>query len=387
MRCVCGILGVQRFLSTPSARRATVFSNRLLTAIIISIHALREEGDTPAMSSSIVEINISIHALREEGDDRRRGCSRVAQHFYPRPPRGGRQGAETPLPQRVGFLSTPSARRATVCRADSGCSAQYFYPRPPRGGRRLKGQGSKTLAGYFYPRPPRGGRRYTWGAQSTQVDFYPRPPRGGRRSCWPSGVGALLFLSTPSARRATAPTPHRARGRSISIHALREEGDATITVSSKLIRIFLSTPSARRATRRWYAIFHPLWTFLSTPSARRATVSVEEAGIDYSHFYPRPPRGGRRSHHRRPTPHREISIHALREEGDLCGPPAPSQSVVFLSTPSARRATFPCLTMFVYRCISIHALREEGDRITPRDSSRVRYFYPRPPRGGRRMQG
>ena len=33
--------------------------------------------------------------------------------------------------------------------------------------------------------------------------------------------------------------------------------------------------------------------FLSTPSARRATVG-----------------------HQRPTPHREISIHALREEGD-----------------------------------------------------------------------
>ena len=258
------------FLSTPSARRATVFSNRLLTAIIISIHALREEGDTPAMSSSIVEINISIHALREEGDDRRRGCSRVAQHFYPRPPRGGRQGAETPLPQRVGFLSTPSARRATVCRADSGCSAQYFYPRPPRGGRRLKGQGSKTLAGYFYPRPPRGGRRYTWGAQSTQVDFYPRPPRGGRRSCWPSGVGALLFLSTPSARRATAPTPHRARGRSISIHALREEGDSTD----------------------------------AAPSAGK------------EHFYPRPPRGGRRNYHSEQQAYQDISIHALREEGD-----------------------------------------------------------------------
>ena len=57
-----------------------------------------------------------------------------------------------------------------------------------------------------------------------------------------------------------------------------------------------------------------------------------------------------------------ISIHALREEGDLCGPPAPSHfgisihalreegdlglryegdnAKVFLSTPSARRATW-----------------------------------------------
>ena len=34
---------------------------------MISIHALREEGDTAAYSDSI-EITISIHALREEGD-------------------------------------------------------------------------------------------------------------------------------------------------------------------------------------------------------------------------------------------------------------------------------------------------------------------------------
>ena len=35
-------------------------------------------------------------------------------------------------------------------------------------------------------------------------------------------------------------------------------------------------------------------------------------------------------------------------------------------------------------CISIHALREEGDlRLTPRPPRYAQYFYPRPPRGGR----
>ena len=56
------------------------------------------------------------------------------------------------------------------------------------------------------------------------------------------------FLSTPSARRATAPTPHRARGRSISIHALREEGDTKRFRVQQHSLVFLSTPSARRAT-------------------------------------------------------------------------------------------------------------------------------------------
>ena len=35
-----------------------------------------------------------------------------------------------------------------------------------------------------------------------------------------------------------------------------------------------------------------------------------------------------------------ISIHALREEGDLSGFDAVEIEVLFLSTPSARRATF-----------------------------------------------
>ena len=34
-----------------------------------------------------------------------------------------------------------------------------------------------------------------------------------------------LFLSTPSARRATSDLPPRIRAQAISIHALREEGD------------------------------------------------------------------------------------------------------------------------------------------------------------------
>mgnify|MGYP006987516072 CR=1 FL=1 len=56
------------FLSTPSARRATVQGVRLRPKIEISIHALREEGDdsTQVMADSIMQI--SIHALREEGD-------------------------------------------------------------------------------------------------------------------------------------------------------------------------------------------------------------------------------------------------------------------------------------------------------------------------------
>ena len=36
--------------------------------MVISIHALREEGDLTISSIKVAEFMISIHALREEGD-------------------------------------------------------------------------------------------------------------------------------------------------------------------------------------------------------------------------------------------------------------------------------------------------------------------------------
>ena len=57
-------------------------------------------------------------------------------------------------------------------------------------------------------------------------DFYPRPPRGGRPS-------AIL---------------RRTDRESISIHALREEGDSPFANLLNSISRFLSTPSVRRAT-------------------------------------------------------------------------------------------------------------------------------------------
>ena len=61
---------------------------------------------------------------------------------------------------------------------------------------------------------------------------------------------ATIFLSTPSARRATAAQNIGIDFKKISIHALREEGDAKISDTTLGRDVFLSTPSARRATRR-----------------------------------------------------------------------------------------------------------------------------------------
>ena len=58
---------VKEVLSTPSARRATRIRSAYTLAMMISIHALREEGDVRRSHHSC-RSRISIHALREEGD-------------------------------------------------------------------------------------------------------------------------------------------------------------------------------------------------------------------------------------------------------------------------------------------------------------------------------
>ncbi len=81
----------------------------------------------------------------------------------------------------------------------------------------------------------------------------------------------------------------------------------------------------------------------------------------------------------------QISIHALREEGDVDAGKATIMANLFLSTPSARRATVAGQRRRVRRRISIHALREEGDTRPPQCPGITSDFYPRPPRGGRHV--
>ena len=104
-------------------------------------------------------------------------------------------------------------------------------------------------------------------------------------------------------------------------------------------------------------------------------------------FYPRPPRGGRPVCGACAGLSGWISIHALREEGDGAAKQKTPSRGLFLSTPSARRATDAGKYAAHRVMISIHALREEGDlRGCPLSESTSEYFYPRPPRGGRQQK-
>ena len=224
------------FLSTPSGWRATSFGISASKSIVISIHALRVEGDKGGGWLSWVRFDFYP---RPPGGGRLStpGLLPFSQNFYPRPPGGGRLfSASTAIlmPAKISihalrvegdplefanpplltyaFLSTPSGWRATraICPAWTAQSAN------------------------FYPRPPGGGRRGGIDTILPQADFYPRPPGGGRRPRISPKRRRHSFLSTPSGWRATDTIVGQQQEIKISIHALRVEGDCSpLTAYSK----------------------------------------------------------------------------------------------------------------------------------------------------------
>ena len=194
----------------------------------------------------------------------------------------------------------------------------------------------------------------------------------------------MPFLSTPSARRATTDSVSTLNTTVISIHALREEGDAIIHTPYQAISSYFY-PRPPRGGRQFSDLtFFTSSIFLSTPSARRATVSSPFAPSFVRISIHALREEGDRVAYYLDMGLGKISIHALREEGDTGGTFAVIDPGVFLSTPSARRATilpsFPYAGIFAFLStpsarratksligsnpnliISIHALCEEGD--------------------------
>ena len=164
-----------------------------------------------------------------------------------------------------------------------------------------------------------------------------------------------VFLSTPSARRATNMRKAPTSCSSISIHALREEGDAPWRWLLVTFTVFLSTPSARRATMQYALVAYGQWISIHALREEGDRRSEQSRHVS-AYFYPRPPRGGRL-----------LLFHAE------------SVHSAFLSTPSVRRATGQSTARCIAWHISIHALREEGDILSKEDNDARDHFYPRPP--------
>ena len=101
-------------------------------------------------------------------------------------------------------------------------------------------------------------------------------------------------------------------------------------------------------------------------------------------FYPRPPGGGRPQREKWIEFMRNISIHALRVEGDVYTCPLlmcnHTISIHALRVEGDYKHFF---NRFAEVKISIHALRVEGDNRLNERQKACKNFYPRPPGGGR----
>ena len=241
-----------------------------LTGDKISIHALREEGDmTEQQAREWMERFLSTPSARRATgilfwrfyDSRHfyprppRGgrpfviaLRKFSIYFYPRPPRGGRRRTPTSDSCWRTFLSTPSARRATKELRLPARTAQISI-------HALREEGDRGLAG---------------ACSKSQISIHALREEGDPIT--PEEHKAKRrFLSTPSARRATCLLVGAEIPGVISIHALREEGDRSSCARLTRSFRFLSTPSARRATAKLKRRMTIKEIFLSTPSARRAT--------------------------------------------------------------------------------------------------------------------
>ena len=151
----------------------------LAGSFLISIHALRGEGDWSKPKSNQIRSNfnprppwggrlllpalrrengkISIHALRGEGDAQRAAGVTKEFEFQSTPSVGRATSVASGIPAATAFQSTPSVGRATISRRKRHCLLTISI-------HALRGEGdayakSKNAARHnFNPRPPWGGR-------------------------------------------------------------------------------------------------------------------------------------------------------------------------------------------------------------------------------------
>ncbi len=168
-------------------------------------------------------------------------------------------------------------------------------------------------------------------------DFNPRPPWGGR----PEQSAEIQkanqkFQSTPSVGRATDDHDVKLEHVTISIHALRGEGDLSYLASLGCIGISIHALRGEGDL-----------SYLASLGCIGISIHALRGEGDLSYLASLGCIG--------------ISIHALRGEGDTHASKSLRFTETFQSTPSVGRATFNVVRVAVQFIISIHALRGEGD--------------------------
>ena len=198
----------------------------------------------------------------------------------------------------------------------------------------------------------------------TVAYFNPLPPHGGRL------------------QHSQRHTSHHI----ISIHSLRMEGD--ISISSFCTVCLISIHSLRMegdVNNRLFFILGGYFNPLPPHGGRRLNRRLSL--FSRRNFNPLPPHGGRPELIIAKTLGYVISIHSLRMEGDSKRFPVKCSPSVFQSTPSAWRETV-VKSSWLSRISYFNPLPPHGGRRQPvlHGIGRSRYFNPLPPHGGRRMQ-
>ena len=236
-------------------------------------------GERPVVyGAGFAHGEISIHALLAESDQGLPHLDIRALDFYPRSPCGERRRKQQVHELWLGFLSTLSLRRATICGRSATTCARFLSTLSLRRATGAALWRADRLAD-FYPRSPCGERHgapcspnltyqisiHALLAESDMVT----PHRCATSPAFLSTLSlrrattfgasfsrCITFLSTLSLRRATAPAKAAANDGGISIHALLAESDNLQAAHYWCNAQFLSTLSLRRATRRSVKLFH-----------------------------------------------------------------------------------------------------------------------------------
>ena len=123
-------------------------------------------------------------------------------------------------------------------------------------------------------------------------DFNPRPPWGGRPIRY--GIQTVInkFQSTPSVGRATQRLNRRHRPMSISIHALRGEGDDILGCGMPYFFISIHALRGEGDPQVFYFVVAQNYFNPRPPWGGRLPVTQCPSSCA-KHFNPRPPWGGR----------------------------------------------------------------------------------------------
>ena len=152
----------------------------------------------------------------------------------------------------------------------------------------------------------------------------------------------------------------RIRELTISIHALRVEGDFRCkAVRGRLQNFYPRPPGGGRRCAQWNDVCE--YEFLSTPSGWRATAVSSRRAPQSSAFLSTPSGWRATGSQGRRGRKAEISIHALRVEGDYFRYIDLPETQISIHALRVEGDYYPVGKPTFFSGISIHALRVEGD--------------------------